>query len=308
MKTATAHLKPTGGFAHASPIRGGTGTAKLKVYLSIVRPRGRLHVPACVKPLALCVTSMTLTKEYKNQSTWRNWESYIESLPIAGSDSILDLGCGTGIVTNLLARKASHVIGIDINSDLLKEAGTVNSSTNIQFINADLKTLKEETVPLANGIWTSFTVAYFPAFSPILDNWITLLKPNSWIAIVEMNDLFAHFPLRENTQNIFKKYYERQRLTNIYDFEMGSKIKEFLLSKGLQIISEKNIADRELTFNGPADKEILTAWENRLDRMVALQEFIGKDAFPTIKKEFLDCLTSEDHTCKTEVKFIIARK
>lgn len=251
---------------------------------------------------------MTLTEEYKNQSTWRNWDSYIESLPIDSSDTILDLACSTGVVTNLLAKRAIQVIGIDINADLINAAKTTSNSSNIQYINADLKSLKDIKLPLVDGIWTSFTVAYFPEFSPILDTWLHLLKPNGWIAIVEISDLFAHSPLSENTQKTFKKYYERQRINYIYDFEMGSRVKEFLVNKGLKIILEKNKTDKELAFNGPADKQIVTAWENRLNRMVALQDFFGSDIFPDIKKEFLESMTSDKHSCKTEVKFLIARK
>jgi 2-polyprenyl-3-methyl-5-hydroxy-6-metoxy-1,4-benzoquinol methylase len=77
---------------------------------------------------------MTLTEEYKNQNTWRNWETYIECLPIGGSETILDLGCSNGFVTKLLAQRASQVIGIDMNADLLNEACTENGMHNIQYI------------------------------------------------------------------------------------------------------------------------------------------------------------------------------
>lgn len=251
---------------------------------------------------------MTLIEEYKNQSTWRNWETYIECLPIGGSDTILDLGCSNGVVTNILAKRASKVIGIDLNSDLLNEAIIKNGLNNVQYKNANLKNLKDVSLPLADGIWSSYTVAYFPDFAPVLDNWLHLLKPNGWIAIVEISDLFAHFPLSERTKNKFKEYYERQKRSDIYDFEMGSRLKEYLVNNGLEIILEENRTDSELSFNGPADNKILIAWENRLDRMTALQGFLGDDLFPIIKLEFLECLKSQKHTCKTEVKFIIARK
>jgi SAM-dependent methyltransferase len=151
-------------------------------------------------------------------------------------------------------------------------------------------------LPLADGIWSSYTVAYFPDFAPVLDSWLHLLKPNGWIAIVEMSDLFAHFPLSEQTQNKFIEYYERQRRNHIYDFEMGNRVKAFLVNKGLEIISEENKTDKELTFNGSADKAISIAWENRLDRMTSLQNFFGEALFPKVKTEFLECLTNQEHT------------
>jgi ubiquinone/menaquinone biosynthesis C-methylase UbiE len=251
---------------------------------------------------------MTLVEEYRNQNTWRNWESYIECLPIGRNETILDLGCSYGFVTKLLAQRASRVIGIDLNSELLNEARKENGAINIQYIDANLKNLEDVPLPLADGIWSSYSVAYFPDFAPVLDHWLQLLKPNGWIAIVEMSDLFGHFPLSNWTRSKFKEYYERQRRNNIYDFEMGSRIKDYLVNSGLEIIFEENRSDLELAFNGPADKQILIAWENRLDRMRSLQDFFGDELFQKVKIEFLECLASQEHTCNTEVKFIIARK
>jgi len=61
---------------------------------------------------------MNLVKEYKNQSTWRDWSPYIERLPIDNQDTIFDFGCSLGIVTKLLAKKASYVIGIENNPEV----------------------------------------------------------------------------------------------------------------------------------------------------------------------------------------------
>jgi hypothetical protein len=88
---------------------------------------------------------------------------------------------------------------------------------------------------------------------------------------------------------------------------MGVKIKSFLTDCGLSIIHEENKYDRELTFNGPAEPEILKAWENRFNRMNAFKEYLGKNCFLEIKREFLDCLCNQNHVSKTIVKYIIAK-
>ena len=250
---------------------------------------------------------MKLTEEYKRQSTWRNWDAYIKQLPIDNQDTILDLGCSIGVVTKLLANKALRVIGIDNNPELIKEAIYANSAENINYSCIDLASINNQELPLSNGIWTSFVASYFPDFASILSNWLNFLKPNGWIAIVEMSDLFAHEPLSQFTRDTFKEYYERQRRNNMYDFEMGSKIKDFLINCGLSIVHEENKFDSELTFNGPAEPQILKAWECRFDRMVKFKEYLGEMIFHKIKKEFLDCLSNEKHSCRTIVKFIIAK-
>lgn len=150
--------------------------------------------------------------------------------------------------------------------------------------------------------------AYFPDFSFILKSWLKLLKPNGWIAIVEINDLFAHFPLSLSTRESFKTFYKEERIKNHYDYEMGSKLTNLLVDEKLSIIVNENRFDKELSFNGAAGEQILKAWENRLSRLKVLQEFFGEEKYSNIKLEFLDCLAKENHTCKTEVTFVVAKK
>jgi ubiquinone/menaquinone biosynthesis C-methylase UbiE len=251
---------------------------------------------------------LTLANEYTNQNIWRNWPSYIERLPIKNTDIILDLGCGTGHVANLLSEQVMKVISVDADIKLLDEAKRLNSKDNIEYINQDLRHINESRLPLADGIWTSFVAAYFPDFSSALKSWLKFLKPNGWIAVVEINDLFAHFPINLSTRKSFKKFYKEERIKNHYDYEMGSKLTKFLTKEKLSIIINEKKRDKELSFNGPADEQILKAWENRFDRLIVLQEFFGKEKYSDIKLEFLNCLANESHTCKTEVTFVLAKK
>lgn len=251
---------------------------------------------------------MTIADEYTNQNIWRNWTSYLEMLPIKDTDIILDLGCGMGHVARLLSERVSKVISIDANLKLLDEAKRMNSKDNIEYVNMDLRNLNESKFPLADGIWTSFAAAYFPDFSSVLKSWLKLLKPNGWIAIVEINDLFAHFPMKSSTRESFKFFYKEERIKNHHDYEMGSKLKKFLADEKLSISIDEKKYDKELSFNGPADEQIYKAWENRLNRIMPLQEFFGKEKYSDIKLEFLDCLAKENHACKTEVIFVVAKK
>jgi ubiquinone/menaquinone biosynthesis C-methylase UbiE len=251
---------------------------------------------------------MDLTEEYKRQSSWRDWISYVEKLPIDKGDTILDLGCSIGSVTGLLAKKALRVIGIDNNPELLKEANRINLSDNVTFVLSDLLSIKKMELPSADGIWTSFVPAYFPDFFPVLLSWLKLLKPGGWIGLVEMSDLFAHEPLNPSTREVFQQYYERQYKNRVYDFKMGEKLKDFVLNSGLSIVHEEDKYDKELAFTGPADDDILKAWETRFERMIKFKEYFGNESFSRIKNDFLDSLKNQHHITKTIVKFIIARK
>jgi len=251
---------------------------------------------------------MSLTEEYKNQSDWRNWDTYFDMLPISQNGTILDLGCGVGTVTKLLAQKAKYVIAIDFNPDLIQEAKLSNSAQNIDYVISDLNNIHKLDLPKVDGIWTSFVAAYFPDFKPILNRWLACLKAGGWIAIVEMADLFAHTPLSQTTQDIFNEYYIRQLKNNIYDFEMGFKLKDFVIKSGLTVIHEETKIDQELTFSGPAEPRILKAWEDRFNRMNVFKDYLGEFDFLKIKKEFMECLSNKEHKSNSIVKFIVARK
>ena len=250
---------------------------------------------------------MSLTKEYANQNQWRNWEHYLNKIPIKKDDTVIDLGCSLGFVSTLLAAKAEQVIGVDMDEQLINKAKTVHSAPNIEYKIGNLNEIDQLSLPMVNGIWSSFTAAYFTNFSKTLDQWLALLKPGGWIALVEIDNFFGHTPLSETAQEQFRKYYQFQLKNELYDFEMGSKLKNILQNKNLQIVHETSIEDKELSFNGPAEPQIIEAWKTRLGRMKPLQSFLGEN-FQKVKTEFLSCLLSAEHQSICEVKFIVARK
>lgn len=250
---------------------------------------------------------MSLTQEYTNQNQWRNWEQYIDKLPIQAEDVVLDMGCSLGFVSRLLAKKAKKVIGIDLNDQLIRKAQTLYSATNIDFRIGNLSEIGSLGLPVADGIWSSFTAAYFVDFESVLDTWLALLKPGGWIALIEINDLLGHGPISKYSQDIFKSFYKHQLRKGLYDFEMGSKLKNYLDIKNLQVIYEASVYDKELAFNGPAEPQIVDSWKMRFSRMKLMQEFLGKESH-NVLDEFMQSLADKGHFCNSEVKFLIARK
>ncbi|NJE25912.1 methyltransferase domain-containing protein [Thermococcus sp. MV5] len=58
------------------------------------------------------------------------------NLKVKEGDIALDVGTGTGIIALLMARKASFVLGVDVNPiaiELAKENAKINGITNVQF-------------------------------------------------------------------------------------------------------------------------------------------------------------------------------
>lgn len=57
-------------------------------------------------------------------------------LDVTRSRSILDIGCGTGIATRQLAARGYHVVGTDIDADMIEEARSVGQAGTYEIADA----------------------------------------------------------------------------------------------------------------------------------------------------------------------------
>jgi len=248
---------------------------------------------------------MTLAQEYERQFAWRDWRAAFDALPLARGETVLDLGCGVGAQAAELASRGARVIGIDGNEELLAVARS-RSLANAEFLRADLRHLPDLGLE-AGGIWSSFAAAYFPDLSTVLASWTQSLRSGGWIALTEVDDLFAHEPLEGRTRELFESYVEDALAAKRHDFRMGKKLGEHLERAGLHVTRALKLEDDELSFRGAAAPEVLEAWNERFARMHVLRDFSGP-AFERLRADFLACLARPDHRSRARVYCSIARK
>lgn len=65
---------------------------------------------------------MSLVGEYRRQFPWRDWPRALTLCPVAPGQQILDLGCGPGDLSAVLAARGVAVTGIDRDPELLAAA------------------------------------------------------------------------------------------------------------------------------------------------------------------------------------------
>jgi SAM-dependent methyltransferase len=244
---------------------------------------------------------MTLSDEYKRQFAWRSWSEVMALLPPLGGKTVLDLGCGIGDQAAELAARGARVIGIDTNEDLLAAAQS-RAIPNTEFRRADLRTLQD--VGVVDGIWCSFAAAYVPELGPTFACWRQHLNPGSWVALTEVDDLFAHQPVESLTSSLLEAYARDALAANRYDFQMGRKLRGHLEQAGFTVADSRTLVDQEFSFDGPADSNVLDAWRSRFDRMKVLKDFCGS-AFEPIRDDFLAALSRPDHHALAKVFFCI---
>jgi SAM-dependent methyltransferase len=246
---------------------------------------------------------MSISDEYKRQFGWRDWPAVFEAIPSVQGQTILDLGCGVGDIAAELVHRGARVIGVDIYEEFLREARS-RQLRNAEFRTGDLRTLPDLGVQ-ADGIWSSFTPAYFPDLSPALAAWTKNLKPAGWIALTEIDDLFGHEPLRAETRALLAAYAEDALAAGRYDFFMGRKLKHYLERSGFFVSKVLTLNDSEFSFEGPASPDVLDAWKRRFNRMTLLRDFCGP-RMDEVQNEFHACLMRSDHRSLAKVYCCIA--
>lgn len=247
---------------------------------------------------------MNLGEQYTRQFELRSWQEIFDSLPEVRASLVLDLGCAIGDQSAELVARGARVIGLDADEALLATAAA-RGLANAEFRRADLRApIELET--RVDGIWASFTAAYFPDLTPRLEEWKRHLKPGGWIALTEIDDLFGHQPMSSETQLTLDSFASEALTSGRYDFRMGRKLSSHLESAGFTVQRLVSVPDRELSFEGAAEPKVLAAWIARLERMASLQRFCGAD-FPKVRAELLGALSSAEHRSKAVVYSCLAR-
>jgi len=217
----------------------------------------------------------TVIDDYSRQYRYRSWPLVFDAMPNCDGHTVLDLGCGIGDLAIDLALRGARVIGVDANEGFLQFARG-RSIKNAEFRAADLRSMAELNLQV-DGIWSSFTAAYFPNFDETLSAWTKCLRPGGWMVLTEIDDLFGHEPLSERTR-LRLADYTRDSLVNFrYDFHMGRKLASALRRAGFIVTKELTLPDTELSFAGAAGADVIAAWRTRFDRMNLLRSFCGAE-------------------------------
>lgn len=251
---------------------------------------------------------MTLLEEYKKQSNWREWERYLNKLPLNENQIVYDLGCSIGTISKLFALKVKKVVGFDNDKCLLEEAFK-EKPDNCEFILENIFTIDTSKLEKCDGIWLSFALDYMEEPNLFVSNWIKCLNYGGWFAIVDIDGLFSSHLSNESEYfdkvELFEKESEQNKL---YDFIIGRKIKKIIEQNGLEVITiEDNWYDKELNFKGKTTEEIAKNWTARLERMITLKSYFGGQ-YHGFCNYFSNVITDEGHITNGGVKYYVGIK
>jgi ubiquinone/menaquinone biosynthesis C-methylase UbiE len=117
-------------------------------------------------------------------------EGLLSRLDASKGAAIIDLACGTGYATNLLAEKAgTRVVGVDGSAGMLSKA-TESYGDRCEFVQSDiLEYLKAQPAESADIITCCWALGYSKPFA-VLREIRRVLKPGGRVAIID-NSLFS---------------------------------------------------------------------------------------------------------------------
>ncbi len=120
-----------------------------------------------------------------NSGPWKSTEKLVELAGIKRGDCVLDLACGTGVVTKKIASKVGgrgKVIGVDTSLNAIKIAKRWNAARpNLDFVNCDAE--KFYLHEKFDAVTCQYALFFFPDSVKALKNAVKILKKSGILAI-----------------------------------------------------------------------------------------------------------------------------
>jgi SAM-dependent methyltransferase len=124
---------------------------------------------------------------YEASGRWI-WARFEQDVPVAATDDVLDIGCGTGKSTRSTAQRASagSVLGVDLSSRMLEHArarASADGITNVTFVHTDAQV--EPFDPASRDlVISSYGAMFFADATAAFANFGAALRPAGRLAVL----------------------------------------------------------------------------------------------------------------------------
>ena len=145
--------------------------------------------------------------DYAQPDEERFWQSGPETvdkvlellgLTVGPTDVVVELGCGVGRLTRVLAQRAERVVALDVSGEMLRQAREHNPQlANVEWVRCDGHTLTGVPDDSADGFFSHVVFQHIPDPRVTL-GYVTeigrVLRPGGWAGFQVSNDPTVHRP------------------------------------------------------------------------------------------------------------------
>jgi ubiquinone/menaquinone biosynthesis C-methylase UbiE len=126
-----------------------------------------------------------------HQALRGDFEQIVASVPLHQGQIVLDVGCGDGFFTSLLAERCIEVIGVDNSTAFLREAhATTADAPNVEVIQGDARRLPRDAAS-TDVLWSAHSMHSYPDVQQCLCEFRRVLRPDGWLAVLESDNVHS---------------------------------------------------------------------------------------------------------------------
>ncbi len=164
--------------------------------------------------------------------------------PITKHETILEIGCATGNLTELLYSKSDHVIGLDLDDALLEEAS--KKYPHMTFINENMLNISNFKTNFDRIVCFGNTLVHLPdrdavtsffnrVYEQLNDNGLFIVQIINYDRIVSQN--IDHLPTIENDHIKFTRDYDLKNGYVSFDTELVIKETSQVIESKLPLLT-----------------------------------------------------------------------
>jgi ubiquinone/menaquinone biosynthesis C-methylase UbiE len=213
------------------------------------------------------------------QARLANIEGHLRHLPVSPNDRVLDVGCGSGSMSRLVARSFPRVevVGVDLREqylDFARARAQAEEIQNLTFRSADVFAL-----PFADAsfdvVWTKYLLQWLKEPKRALTELRRVTRPGGFVVSCDfVGFAIEHFPVTPEFDR-----QVRHVMAALVDCDIGRKVAPFMISLGFRNVRVDIETDGIFTVIGGIDAERRWNWEKQFQAARPhLVQIIGSEA------------------------------
>jgi ubiquinone/menaquinone biosynthesis C-methylase UbiE len=120
-----------------------------------------------------------------------DFRNIVNHLPLKDQSTVVDVGCGDGFFTSLLAKNQAHVIGLDNSDAFLDRARATNGNLqNMEFVKGDVRRLPFDDASV-DIVWSAHSMHSYPDVRHCLAEFHRVLRPGGLLAVLDSDNVHS---------------------------------------------------------------------------------------------------------------------